>query len=175
MGVEGLEDLKKLQNKMERLQVKELDNMYQFIARQVALRFLMYVIPDTPVQENETIETDYETFKIQGGALRRGWIGKEGAGSTPTSADMAEYAGKLKLTGNKQKSVTITNNVEYGPYVEYGHRQRPGRYVPILDRQLTTAWVPGQFMLHRAVKNVESMANGLIRKLMNQWMRNYFE
>lgn len=175
MGVKGIKELKEFKSKMERLEKKEINEFYQYIARQVAMRFLGYVIPDTPVQSNHTIVTPYKTYKVIGGALRRGWIGKEGAGSTPNAAEIRDYANKLTLTGTKTKSITISNNVEYAPYVEYGHRQRPGRYVPVLGKRLVEAWVPGQFMLKRAVKNIQSEANGLIRKLATQWMRNYFE
>ena len=35
-----------------------------------------------------------------------------------------------------QYTVTIINNLEYASYVEYGHRQTPGRYVPALGKTL---------------------------------------
>lgn len=36
----------------------------------------------------------------------------------------------------------IGTNVEYAPYVELGHHQEPGRYVPAIGKRLVRDWVP---------------------------------
>lgn len=58
-------------------------------------------------------------------------------------------------TGNLRRSIThqttkdgdniveeIGTNVEYAPYVELGHHQEPGRYVPAIGKRLVRDWVP---------------------------------
>ncbi len=181
MGVDkrGLDQLKALKDKFEKLQ-RDKDDYCDFISKQVALRFLRYVIPDTPTQENKKVEIDTpnfsKTYDIRGGALKRGWIGLTTSGPEPSSSQIEDYVQGLPVrkTGTR-RTITITNNVEYAPYVEYGHRQRPGRYVPVLGASLVSAWVPGQYMLKRAVANTNSMMPGLIRRLTTVWLNNYFK
>lgn len=38
----------------------------------------------------------------------------------------------------------IGTNVKYAPYVEFGHHQTPGRYVPAIGKRLKASWVPPQ-------------------------------
>lgn len=65
----------------------------------------------------------------QGGTLRRGW-----------HAGHVERRGAFYIT-------SVRNSVEYAPYVEYGHRQTPGRYVKALGKRLVKSWVDGKFMM----------------------------
>ena len=51
------------------------------------------------------------------------------------------------------RSVAIGTNVEYGKWVELGHHQEVGRYVPALERRLVRDFVPGQPFLGPAVEN----------------------
>lgn len=39
-------------------------------------------------------------------------------------------------------SVFVGSPTEYAPYVELGHRQTPGRYVPRLGKRLVASYVP---------------------------------
>lgn len=185
MGVDqqSIKQLKNLQKKFERLEQKDKDDFYEYLSKQVALRFLSYVIPDTPTQENKVIDTGYKTYDIKGGALKRGWIGLTDAGEEPSQGEIDQFVQNLPVKkAGTRRFITIANNVSYAPYVEYGHRQRPGRYVPVIPNsdggygaQLTSAWVPGQFMLKRAVKNTGSVIPGLMHRLVNVWMKDYFK
>ena len=68
--------------------------------------------------------------------------------------------------------VTIVNNTEYTSYVEYGHWQRPGRYVPQLGLRLKNSWVPGRFMLTISIQEVENALPGLLEKKLSKFMRD---
>jgi hypothetical protein len=50
---------------------------------------------------------------------------------------------------------SVYNNTKYAPYVEYGHRQTPGRYVPAIGKKLVKRWVNGKFMLRDTMKEIE--------------------
>ena len=66
-------------------------------------------------------------------------------------------------TGNLRSSIAhkqvsknteaIGSAVEYAPYVELGHHQTPGRYVPAIKKRLKASWVPGKPFLRPAVEN----------------------
>lgn len=49
------------------------------------------------------------------------------------------------------KSITIGTPVEYGKYVELGHRQEVGRYVPAIGKRLKNAHVPPKPFLKPAI------------------------
>lgn len=59
-------------------------------------------------------------------------------------------------------AVKLTNNVEYASYVENGHRQTPGRYVPAIGKRLKASWIPGQFFMKRSLNEVEAQLPELI-------------
>lgn len=59
-------------------------------------------------------------------------------------------------------AIELYNNVEYAPYVEHGHRQTPGRYVPAIHARLKASWVPGKHMLMTTLFELEDMLPGLI-------------
>ena len=67
--------------------------------------------------------------------------------------------------------VEIINPVEYASYVEFGHRQTPGRYVPQIGKKLKRAWSPGKFMMTFTEQEVKSMAPGLIQKRFEKFLR----
>lgn len=81
----------------------------------------------------------------RGGTLRRGW-----------RADAA------KKEGNVYRA-EVYNTVEYAWYVEYGHRQTPGRYVSAIGKRLKASWVPGKHMLENAVRTVKPQAQKICR------------
>lgn len=75
------------------------------------------------------------------------------------------YAKKLCPvdTGNLRNSIThqregddtelIATAVTYAPYVENGHHQTPGRYVPAIGKRLVASYVPGKPYMAPALEN----------------------
>lgn len=55
-------------------------------------------------------------------------------------------------------------------YVEYGHRQTPGRFVPALGKRLTSSWVQGQFMMTKSVAEVDSIAQKVVDKKVKKFL-----
>ncbi len=51
-----------------------------------------------------------------------------------------------------ESTEVIGTNVEYAPYVELGHSQQPGRYVPAIGKRLVADHVDGKYMLTRAIE-----------------------
>lgn len=64
---------------------------------------------------------------------------------------------QVKKSG-KQYIIEIKNPIEYASYVEYGHVQTPGRYVPALGKRLKKAWVPGKLMMTKSENDVKRTA-----------------
>lgn len=75
------------------------------------------------------------------GQLRRSWVIRE---ASPLRAVIVNYA-------------------SYAEYVEYGHRQKPGRFVPKLGKRLKHSWVRGQFYGKRSGEQIRKNADKIMR------------
>ena len=64
--------------------------------------------------------------------------------------------------GNHAKS---ENGVEYLEYVEYGHKQEVGRYVPELGKRLVKPWVEGQHFVEKTKMEMEEDLPDIIEDL----------
>lgn len=58
--------------------------------------------------------------------------------------------------------IELNNNAEYASYVESGHRQTPGRYVPAIGKRLTASWVPGKHMLMKTMFEIDAQMPQLL-------------
>lgn len=81
---------------------------------------------------------------VDTGGLRQSW-----------TAEGPNYAGKAW-------TIKLINNAEYASFVEEGHRQTPGRYVPAIGKRLVASWVPGQFFMKRSMSQIEAQLPSLI-------------
>lgn len=70
--------------------------------------------------------------------------------------------------------VTVINNAEYASYVEYGHRQRPGRFVPALGKCLKASFVPGKYMLTISTREVEKSLPRVLERKIEKKLREVF-
>lgn len=89
---------------------------------------------------------------VKTGELRRNW-----------------FATKVKRVGNAFE-VTVYNPKEYAPYVEWGHRQEPGRFVPAIGKKLVEPWVEGRYMLTKSELELEKQAPGLLAKMVQKYL-----
>ena len=63
-----------------------------------------------------------------------------------------KYEGTAPSDTGENLTVYIGTNVEYAPYVELGHSQKPGRFVPAIGKRLKRNWVPGKPFLRPALE-----------------------
>lgn len=104
-----------------------------------------------------------------GGTLRRGWTGG-------VNQDATKYAQNLPIVqAGDTFEVEIINPVEYAPYVEYGHRQSPGRYVPAIGKSLKRSWVPGKFMLTKSEIELNAQAPAILEKKLQKYLEEAFK
>lgn len=155
---------------------KEIPKMFDQFAKEIAGRYLARVIKRTPVEENQNIKYHVRgggiaTEYIKGGALRHGWTNNMSEVSYLNSLNV-EHKGLMH-------EFTISNNVDYATYVEYGHRQNVGQFVPVLGETvggvrtgatLKRAWVSGQFMMTNTNAEMEHMLPELADKLLVDYL-----
>lgn len=165
--VQGLDELQKELEKLGR----NKDDFLDKCIKELAARLYAKVVERTPVGDYDiyvevTAKRDSKNHKKGdkyikakssgrwGGTLRRGWT-----------------IGPITKEGNTYK-VDIINPVEYASYVEYGHRQEPGRYVPALGKQLKQGWVKGQFMMTISSEELARITPMVIERKLEKYMQN---
>jgi hypothetical protein len=182
--------LKELQKQFEALASPAVQKaFYEGCAKECAARFLGKVIRKTPVGENQYAEEEtgavYKTGKNkgkaktkrvvirQGGTLRRGWTARteaeaeSGGGKDPTA-----FASSLQVEhSGSGHSITITNPVHYASYVENGHRQQPGRYVPAIGKRLKKSWVEGQFMMAKSETETKAEIPAVLQRRLDNFLK----
>lgn len=134
-------DFSEIRKAAETLSQANTALLLENITNELGARLLAKAIKRTPVDK---------------GTLRRGWDASIGAKAVNTGGGY---------------TVTITNNVEYASYVEFGHRQTPGRYVPAIGKSLKKSWVSGQFFLTKAELELEKELPKIIGKKLEAWIK----
>lgn len=100
-----------------------------------------------------------------GGNLRKSWH----VSNTKKAANV--YSTDVYNDAKRKKAGQIT---EYASYVEYGHRQRPGRYVPALGKQLKVSFVPGKYMLRLSVNEVKKALPKALERSVEKKLKEVF-
>ena len=157
-GNADFDALKKMVERVEKLG-PEMDQVFREVAEEVSAVLLKKVRKRTPVGVRpDDLPEDAQQYwsGYTGGNLRKAWTVEP-----------------VKKIGSSY-FVTIINNAEYASYVEYGHRQRPGRFVPALGKRLKVSFVPGKYMLHLSVKEVEKAVPKALEKAVNKKLREVF-
>lgn len=191
-------DFKQLKNLQKNLQkMVEQGDTIKFCeecARELAARLLAMVIKRTPVGDNQYEDVlDSNGNKVvykkgknkgktkqqvvrQGGTLRRGWTSQtEEEAETGSSKNAKEWANSLNVNKvGDVYQVEVVNPVHYASYVEFGHRQEPGRFVPAIGKRLVNSWVDGVFMLTLSEKDLEEIAPKIIEMKIAKFLEECF-
>lgn len=158
-------ELEKLRDNLEKLQQVDMEKFCSDMAKEIAARLLRRVKQRTPVGQYEPItyrtkdgrEITFNEGKT-GGTLRNNW----------------KMETKVTKNGNVYE-IEVFNPIEYASYVEYGHRQQVGRFVPQIGKRLTSGWVEGQFMLKISEEEVQAIAPKLLEKRLNERLKEVFD
>lgn len=184
MGVD-YSDIERLKSAVENLN-NTRDELMSKIAKELAARLLRLVVERTPKNKGSYYIEFARTYDSKTGKSKvyKNTSGKNKGKSRTT---------KTKITGGTLKRgwtvdnkilmfentfvINVFNNVFYATYVEYGHRQTPGRYVPhIFDektgkfgKKLKKSWVPGKHMLKISTEELQKKAPAIIEKKIQTW------
>ena len=139
------------QQKIKVLNGTQRDMFFRDCCMEGANRLVALVKPLTPVQH---------------GTLRAGWDNALG-GLGAASVSKTQGAGS-------SYSVTVENATPYASYVEYGHRQTPGRYVPAIGKRLVASWVEGKHMLEKSEGTLSGVLPGVLQTKLDAFLRTVF-
>lgn len=158
--IDGLEQLQRqLQNRDDLI-----DAFCRECAAELAARLLRKVKKRTPVGDYsdtwELVDDGENKFLVEsdrkGGELRRAW----------SCGTVHHYQGTYV--------VEVINSKAYASYVEFGHRQTPGRYVPAIDAKLKKSWVPGQFMLTISENEIKAATPDILQRKIQRFLGGCF-
>ena len=191
-------ELEQLNKRLEQLSSVDFDAFCREAANEIAARLLEKVKKRTPVgvapkfdeplttkvRGNDyitqvTTKTGEKVFRkrkgksytmlTRSGAIRdKSWSGYKGG----TLRDAWTIL-PVEKQGD-QYIVTVVNNTEYASYVESGHRQTPGRYVPAMGKNLKASWVKGRFMLTISTQELETQAPALLQQKLYLFLKEVF-
>lgn len=158
------DDFKKLLDRLETAE-KETSVFVEKLVKTMAARLLRALKKNTPVYEvpnyiNPIKDAEKRAkyqFKRSGGTLRRAWTME-----------------RIQIRGNKIQ-ITIINPMKYASYVNYGHRQTPGRYVPQIGLRLTKAWVQGTFFMEKSELQTEQYIHKILEPQIMQFLKEVFD
>lgn len=188
INLAGLEVMKK---NLENIQKNQAEIMASLVKSLGAL-LLRKVIFRTPVGD---YENDFQTYKrnnkkknIKAGDIKydkKGKAKRKGYKSVTSKNVTYIYrrrGGNLRRNwtiGEVSKkglmySVEVINPTHYASYVEYGHRQTPGRFVPVLGKKLKRAWVPGRFMLTISENEIKENMDAILEKKLDSILKKVF-
>lgn len=142
----------------------EKQAFFESCAKELAERLYAKVVKRTPVgryEDSYDLEDDGEKkFLVmsdkEGGTLKKGWT-----------------IGHIHREGDNYV-IEVSNDVQYASYVEFGHRQTPGRYVPAIGKKLKKSWVPAKYMLTLSTKEIRDIAPLLLEKRLAAWLGEVF-
>lgn len=188
MGSINDRDLKQLRKELEKLN-KNMDKFLQDCIKELAARLLAKVIKRTPVgdysETYELVDDGEKKFLVMsdklGGTLRRGWTAKsqqeaESGSGSPGNGKIQEYLAELQVSHvGENYTIEIINPVSYASYVEYGHRQKVGKYVPAIGKKLKNGWVTGRFMLRISEQEIQTMAPAILEKKIDRLLKEAFK
>ena len=89
--------------------------------------------------------------------------------------DIPTYLQGVKVTKEGSDfNIVLINPVHYADYVEFGHRQKPGRFVPALGERLKASFVEGQYMLTISEKELQGQIPSILQQRLKTFLQGAF-
>ncbi|WP_347707385.1 HK97 gp10 family phage protein [Colidextribacter sp. OB.20] len=182
-GKADFQALKDLEERLAKLEQVDFDRFCREAAADIAGRLLEKVKKRTPVGvvPKDIYDNKKSTVTVIGASgKKRKFASRESAiyqqywaGYTGGTLRDAWVILPVEKVGNTY-IVTVVNATEYASYVEFGHRQRPGRYVPALGKSLKASWVKGRFMLTISEQELEAQLPALLEQKLYTLLKGVF-
>ena len=96
---------------------------------------------------------------------------------TPVQSGEVRRSWQLKgpFFAGSDITIELRNSKNYASFVENGHRQTPGRYVPAIGKKLKASWVPGQHFLQKATNETKGQLPQLLTPAMDEILRRLMD
>lgn len=147
-------DLKRFQKDIEKIvDNAERDRFFIRTTNFVANNVMAKAKELTPVHDYSVPPYAVETGRM-GGTMRNAWHTKP-----------------CKKRRGDSYFANVANEMKYASYVNYGHRQKVGRYVRVLGKRLKKPFVKGQYMLENAEQEVDLALNFELHRVVDKYLK----
>lgn len=143
-----LSGFEELLRKTQELQ-NNVSSLNKTITDNLAQHYLAEAIANTPVGETKTSPDG--TYRTHSEHMRRSWEAERINDST----------------------VKVLNTVSYASYVNDGHRQRPGRFIPVLGKRLTKSFVKGLHMQEKAEAATRRASDKIMKNALDDYLSTW--
>ena len=145
VDLSGFEELLKKTNELQ----NNISSLNKMITDDLAQHYLAEAIANTPVGQLQ-ISPDGK-YRSDSEHIRRSW-----------------EAERINDT-----TVKVQNTVSYASYVNDGHRQRPGRFIPVLGKRLTKSFVKGLHMQEKAEAATRRASEKIMKNALDDYLTTW--
>lgn len=145
VDLSGFEELLKKTNELQ----NNISSLNEEITDNLAQHYLAEAIANTPVGAI-AISPDGK-YRSESEHMRRSWEAERINDST----------------------VKVQNTASYASYVNDGHRQRPGRFIPVLGKRLTKSFVKGLHMQEKAEAATRRASEKIIKNALDDYLSTW--
>ena len=143
-----LSGFEELLRKTQELQ-NNVSSLNQTITDNLAQHYLAEAIANTPVGETKTSPDG--KYRSVSEHMRRSW-----------------EAERINDT-----TVKVQNTASYASYVNDGHRQRPGRFIPVLGKRLTKSFVKGLHIQEKAEAATRRASDKIMKNALDDYLSTW--
>ena len=145
VDLSGFEDLLKKTQELH----NNISSLNEEITDNLAQHYLAEAIANTPVGAI-AISPDGK-YRSESEHMRRSWEAERINDST----------------------VKVQNSASYASYVNDGHRQRPGRFIPVLGKRLTKSFVKGLHMQEKAEAATRRASDKILKNALDDYLSTW--
>ena len=145
IDLSGFDELLK---KTQELQ-DNVSSLNKTITDDLAQHYLAEAIANTPVGETKTSPDG--KYRSVSEHMRRSW-----------------EAERINDT-----TVKVQNTASYASYVNDGHRQQPGRFIPVLGKRLTKSFVNGLYMQEKAEAATRKASDKIMKNALDDYLSTW--
>lgn len=145
IDLSGFEELLKKTNELQ----NNISSLNKTITDDLAQHYLAEAIANTPVGAI-AISPDGK-YRSESEHMRRSW-----------------EAERINDT-----TVKVQNTTSYASYVNDGHRQRPGRFIPVLGKRLTKSFVKGLHMQEKAEAATRRASDKIMKNALDDYLSTW--
>ena len=145
VDLSGFEELLKKTNELQ----NNISSLNEEFTDNLAQHYLAEAIANTPVGAI-AISPDGK-YRSESEHMRRSWEAERINDST----------------------VKVQNSASYASYVNDGHRQRPGRFIPVLGKRLTKSFVKGLHMQEKAEAATRRASDKIMKNALDEYLASW--
>lgn len=145
VDLSGFEELLRKTNELQ----NNISSLNEKITDNLAQHYLAEAIVNTPVGQLQ-ISPDGK-YRSESEHMRRSW-----------------EAERINDT-----TVKVQNSASYASYVNDGHRQRPGRFIPVLGKRLTKSFVKGLHMQEKAEAATRRASDKIMKNALDDYLSTW--